>query len=325
MHRFRVSNWAALFVVLACVLSACGDRDSGRLVARPELSKIVVGALPIVDSASLYLAMKDGYFAEEGLEVEVKTLASGAAAVPGLRNEEMQFALGNYVSFFAAQAAGALDIKLVADAYEASPGTFLIMVAGDSAVRKPRDLAGKKIAVNTLANVVELTARSALRTSGVDPNTVTFLPIPFPQMADALTSGSVDAAVMVEPYITQAEKDHGALPIIDAMSGPTAQFPIAAWVTSGKLAVEKPNTIRAFQRAILKGQAAAASDRAGVEKVLSEFVKVDALTASLMRLGTWPTTLELTRIQRVVDLMLTAGQLPQPIDVRAMIIPPPAG
>lgn len=320
MHRFRLNRWAAVVVAVACVLSGCG-RDSGRVVGKPELSKIVVGALPIVDSASLYLAMKNGYFAAEGLQVEVKTLASGAAAVPGLGKDELQFALGNYVSFFAAQAAGALDIKLVADAYEASPGTFLIMVNRDSPIRKPRDLAGKKIAVNTLGNVVELTARSALRTVGVDLDKTTFKPIPFPQMSDALTSGSVDAAVMVEPYITQAAKNHGALPILDAMSGPTAQFPIAAWVTSAKLAKDKPNTIRAFQRAILKGQAAAASNRAAVEQVLAEFVKVDALTASLMQLGTWPTTLELTRIQRVVDLMSAAGQLPKPIDIRSMIIP----
>jgi hypothetical protein len=39
----------------------------------------------------------------------------------------------------------------------------------------------------------------------------------------------------------------------------------------------------------------------------------------------WPTTLEVTRIQRVVGLMAAAGQLTRPVDVRSMIISPPAG
>jgi NitT/TauT family transport system substrate-binding protein len=322
--RSRCPNWTVIVMfVLASVLSGCGAPGvAGTAGDRPEMSTVTVGTLPIVDSASLYIAMKKGYFSEEGLDVEVKTLNSGAAAVPGLVDNSLQFAIGNYVSFFAAQSSGALDVKLVADAYQARPGIFLIMVEGNSPIKKPLDLAGKKIAVNTRNNVVELTARSALQSAGVDVKTVTFVPIPFPEMATALTSGTVDAAFMVEPYVTQAEKNLGALPMVDAASGPTAQFPIAGWVTSAELAKKMPNTIRAFQRAIVKGQAAAA-DRIEVEQVLSDYLKVDALTISLVNLGTWPTTLEATRIQRVIDLMSAADQLPKPIDPRSMIIPPP--
>lgn len=320
----RLSRLLAVVTALACGLTACGNSaDDGPAANPPELTRITVGTLPIVDSASLYIAMKEGYFAEEGLDVELRTLSSGAQAVPGLRDGGLHFAIGNYVSFFASHAAGELDVRLVADAYQALPGTFLIMVPDPSAIRLPRDLAGKRIAVNTRANVVELIARSALRTAGVDLSTVTFVPVPFPEMANALSSRSVDAALMVEPYVTQLGRDHGAIPMIDAASGPTAQLPIAGWVTSAQLAAEKPNTVRAFQRAILAGQAAAATDRAKVEQVLGEFIDVDAMTASLMNLGTWPATLEANRVQRVLDLMSTEGQLSRPIDLPAMIVPPP--
>jgi NitT/TauT family transport system substrate-binding protein len=318
----RPHRTVLVLAVLASVLSGCGaDGNPG---SRPEMSTITVGTLPIVDSASLYIAMKKGYFADEGLDVQVKTLPSGAAAVPGLASNELQFAIGNYVSFFTAQASGTLDVKLVADAYQAKPGIFLIMVEGDSPIKRPLDLAGKRIAVNTRNNVVELTARSVLSSAGVDVKTLTFVPIPFPDMAAALTSGAVDAAYMVEPYVTESEKNLGALPVVDAASGPTAQIPIAGWVTSATLAKEMPDTIRAFQRAILKGQADAA-DRVTVEQVLSEYLDIDALTISLVALGTWPTTLEVTRIQRVIDLMSASGQLPKPVDIRSMIIPPPSG
>jgi NitT/TauT family transport system substrate-binding protein len=316
----RHLHLAAAVLVLA---AGCGTRVTAEdLGARPELASITVGALPIVDSASLYIAMKKGYFADEGLQVRVQTLTSGAAAIPGLNSQQLQFALGNYVSFFDAQATGAADIKLVADAYQARPGTFLIMVNPDSPITRPRDLNGKKIAVNTRNNVVELTARSVLRSNGVDLTTVSFVPIPFPDMAAALKSHTVDAAYMVEPYITQVEKDTGALPLMDVAAGATAEFPIAAWVTSAALAKQIPNTVRAFQRAIVKGQAAT-QDRSEVEHVIRDDLKVDSVTVSLMSLGTWPTTLEPSRIQRVADLMSTFGQLKRPLDPRTMIVPPP--
>jgi NitT/TauT family transport system substrate-binding protein len=318
-----VRRVAVAGTLLVIVLSGCGARATN-VSARPELDSVTVGALPIVDSAGLYLAIEKGYFAEQGLKVTVKSLASGAAALPGLANNELQFSMGNYVSFFAAQTAGTLDIKLVADAYQARPGMFLIMVSRGSPIQGPLDLAGKKVAVNARANVAELTTRSVLQSAGVDLAKVAFVPIPFPEMAAALANRTVDAAFMVEPYVTQAEKDYGALPVVDAATGPTAQIPIAGWVTSAHFASAAPNTVRAFQRAILKGQAAAA-DRVEVEQILGKYVKVDTVTVRLMNLGTWPTTLEPTRIQRVLDLMAAANQLPHPLDPRTMIIPPPGG
>jgi NitT/TauT family transport system substrate-binding protein len=311
-----------VLVALAGVLTGCGTSADQAANTRPEMSTVTVGSLPIVDSASLYVAIKKGYFADEGLDVQVKTLPSGAAAIPGLATNELQFAIGNYVSFFTAHTTGKLDVKLVADAYQAKPGIFLIMVKGNSKITKPMDLTGKKIAVNSRNSVIEMTARSVLGSAGVNVETVNFVPMPFPDMAGALSSGAVDAAYMVEPYVTESEKNLGAVPIVDAASGPTAEMPIAGWVTNANLAKEMPNTVRAFQRAILKGQAASA-DRVTVEQVLNEYLDIDALTTSLVALGTWPTTLEATRIQRVIDLMAASGQLPKPIDPRSIIIPPP--
>lgn len=316
------SRLLSLVAVLALALAGCSSPSSNG-DGGPELATVTVGTLPIVDSASLYIAMKKGYFNDEGLRIDVKTLSSGAAAVPGLANNELQFSFGNYVSFFQAQDTGALDLKLVADGYQARPGMFLIMVGRDSHIKGPFDLAGTKIAINAKANVAELTTRSALQSVGVNLKSVTFVPIAFPDMAAALSRHTVDAAFMVEPYITQVMKDAGAIPVVDAASGPTAELPIAGWVTSAKFARQNPKTVRAFQRAILRAQADA-SDRTEVEKVLPDYVKVDSITLSLMTLGTWPTTLETTRIQRVLDLMSANGQLSQPLKLTSMIIPPPA-
>jgi NitT/TauT family transport system substrate-binding protein len=318
----------ALSCLLAVVLASCsalgdspdpGQPSSGGL----ERAKVTVGTLPVVDTVPLAIAQQKGYFKEEGLEVEVKSLPGGAAAVPGLANGELQFAFGNYVSFFAAQAKGVLDTKLVADAYQATPGMFLIMRGRDSTVASPLDLAGKKIAINTKSNIVELTARSSLEAAGVDPKTVTFTEIPFPDMQAAVERKNVDAAFMVEPYITQAQRSAGMTPVLDAATGATQDVPIAGWATSAKFAQSSPKTTAAFQRAIVKGQRDA-SDRRLVEETVPSYAKVDKDVASLMNLGSWPTSLSAVRMQRVVDLMKKYGVLDKEINLESMIFTPPA-
>ena len=68
-----------------------------------------------------------------------------------------------------------------------------ILVKGSSSIRTPADLAGKTIAVNALKGVGEVMIRAALEKSGVDPNSVKLLALPFPAMRAALANGQVDA------------------------------------------------------------------------------------------------------------------------------------
>jgi NitT/TauT family transport system substrate-binding protein len=94
MRHFRLDrhrpNWMIIFAVLLVALAGCGGKAaSGSTDAGPEMAKITVGTLPIVDSAALYLAKKKGYFAAEGLDVDLKSLSSGAVAVPGLHNGDL--------------------------------------------------------------------------------------------------------------------------------------------------------------------------------------------------------------------------------------------
>jgi NitT/TauT family transport system substrate-binding protein len=288
-----------------------------------ERTKVTVGTLPIVDAAAIHMAIKKGHFKNEGLEVELKPLPGDAAAIPGLANGELQFAFGNYTSFFAAQAKGVLDIKLVADGYQARPGVFMIVAPRDSAVKRPQDLASKKIAINTKGNIAELTTRSSLEAVGIDMKTVTFVEMPFPDMQARLERKDVDAAFMVEPFITQAERMAGVVPLLDPASGTTNEIPIAGWAASAAFVKENPKTAEAFRRAIIKGQRDC-SNRTDVEELVTSYAKVDRQTAGLLNIGTWPAPLESTRLQREADLMTTHGLLTQSLDVKSMIFIPTA-
>ncbi|MEU0881686.1 ABC transporter substrate-binding protein [Lentzea sp. NPDC005914] len=330
----RVRRMAVRGIALATLLAtvaSCGllggkepaPAASGN--GQVEKSKITLGVLPILDVASVHVANKKGYFKEEGLEVELKTIQGGAQAIPGLVKGELDMTFGNWVSYFLAESkAVGKDvggIKLIADGYQAKPDMFLILAAGDSAIKSPQDLAGKTIAINTFKNIAELTAKATLEAANVDPKTVTFKELPFPDMQAAVANKTVDAAFMVEPFITRAQRAAGQVKILDAASGPTDNIPIAGFATTGKFAQDNPKTVAAFQRAIAKGQADAA-DRPTVEPLLVEYAKVDKETAGLVHFGAFPTTLDATRLQRIPQLMQRYGLLDKEFDVKPMLIQP---
>jgi NitT/TauT family transport system substrate-binding protein len=321
-----VSAVAMLAVVSGCGLLGGSEEKPTDAAATPgkvEKAKITLGLLPILDVASVHVAIKKGYFKEEGLEVEAKYLQGGALAIPGLINGELDIAFGNWVSFFTAEskeAAKAVDgLKLVSDGYQAKPEMFLILAKADSPIKSPKDLEGKTIAINTFKNIAELTAKATLEANDVDPAKVTFKEFAFGDMEAAVQNGAVDAAFMVEPFISRAQRSSGQITVMDAASGPTADIPIAGYAASGKFVKENPNTVAAFQRAMAKGQRDAA-DRPTVEPLLVDYAKVDKETAGLVHFGEFPTTLDATRLQRVATLMRTYGLLEKDFDVKSMMV-----
>jgi NitT/TauT family transport system substrate-binding protein len=312
---------AAAPVAVAAVLAACsaGPSPVGADSA-PEQPHLRLGVLPIVDDAHLLRAQAAGYFAAEGLTVDLITVQGGAAALPRLTGGDLDLTFTNYVSVLLAQAQGG-DFRFVDGGYEAGRNTLLIMTKPGSAVRSPQDLAGRKIAVNTRRNIVELTARSALETAGVDPATVTFVEVPFPDMAATLRDDKVAAAYMVEPFITQAALSFGAVSALDAGSGATEGIPIGGVAVTAAFAAKNLRTVAAFRRAVARAQADM-TDRSVVEKTLPTYTKINPDTAALIALGSWPAALDRVRLQRDVDLMRQYGVLTTDLDAGRMVLPP---
>lgn len=318
-----------ILVALVALVSGCGllggeDDAPSDSKGKVEKSKIKLGLLPVVDVASVHLAIKEGYFKEEGLEVELTNIQGAAAAIPGLIGGSLDMVFGNYLSFFAAEAGGAAKnvggLKFVADGYIAKPNTWMVLRGPNAPVSSVRDLEGKKIAVTTRNSLAEVSIKSVLRANGVDGNNIEYVESPYAGMAALLQQGQVDAALLAEPFITEAQKSVGAVPLFDAASGPTADLPIAGYGTTGDFAKANPKTIAAFQRAFGKGQAAASSDRKKVEDLLPGYAGIDPQTASLVTLGEFPTSLDATRLQRIPDLMLEFGVLTAPFDAKTMIL-----
>jgi NitT/TauT family transport system substrate-binding protein len=335
-RRARITRIAASMLASAAAVTAAacaatpatGSSQAGG--QRPELATVTVDMAQIPDAAPLIIAQDHGFFQQQGLHVTI-TYVPGTAngsVVAGLAAHTVDFALENYVGAFSEEAASPrLGLRIIADDLQAAPGTFDLMVPRHSRITSLAGLKGKTIAFPALGlNDGTLALDEQLRGYGITAGSYTVVPMAFPDMTAPLARGEVDAAFATQPFITVMESRIGAQPLADLMTGPMADFPLSGWATTAWMQQHYPKTVAAFQRAIEKAQQLAASDQALVRHVLPQYITgLSPKIASVMTLATYNTTLSLTRLQRVADIMEQFKALPPDFDVKSMVIPLPPG
>jgi NMT1/THI5 like len=183
------------------------------------------------------------------------------------------------------------------------PGVQQVTVLPTSGIRTVKQLAGKTIAVNALAGLTVLLIDNMLTASGMTPSQVHYTVIPFPSMPAALAAHRVDAAFLIEPYLTQAETKFGVQPLFDLDQGATRDFPLTGYVATSAWMRKYPRTAAAFTRALEQGQRVAATSRPAVEKALLKNTTISKQTAAIMALGTFPLGVTAVQLGRVGDLM----------------------
>jgi len=314
--------------VIAYVVAACGLLDgetASTSSSGAEHGVIRVGILATVDNAPVKLAEKRGFFHKYGVDVEVTVFRSGPEALTEVAAGKLDICLINYVSFFQAVSKKTMDGRVIADAYQATPDSVVLMTRPNAGILTPADLPGKKISVHAPGNINELLLRALLQNNGLDPGSPSYLPIAFPNIQAALNAGEIAAGVMVEPYITQAEQQIGAVPALKVAVDATADMPMSGYVALTAFTRDHPEKVTAFQRGIRDANDLANNDRASLAEVLPDLAKVPADNVALLNLGKFPTSVEAARLQRVLDLMSTYGGLPPGLNAKDLTIPIPEG
>ncbi len=247
--RWVIRRWKCLlFLALSVALLASPAPGQGA-------TRLRLGIMPIVDLLQFFVADANGYFREAGLQVEATFMAGGAQIAPAVEGGSLDIGWSNVVSILLARDRGFDFVFFAPGAFEVDPHNRVhrLMVPADSPVASARDLVGKTVAVNTLANIPYLAALAWLDANGVDPRQVRFVEIPYPDMPPALAAKRVDAAVVIEPFVTTAVTQ-GVARILDPR--PFAVFGrrvlVASWFAKKSWLERNRDAALAFNRAIRK-------------------------------------------------------------------------
>jgi len=322
---------AAVGCAVAAIALLAGCQASGGSTAAtqaPTGSSVTVALVPGVGNAPLYVAQQEGLFRKAGLRVTIRPYPSVKAEVAALRSGSADVAFGDYADFFYAQESDVhAPVVVVADAYDAGPNVMDVLVPPGSTIGTPQDLAGKTVGTaepqllphrgGSPYSLDTVAAYSVLLNDGVQPTNVTWRPMPTGDLIGALRAHQVDAILVTEPQIYEAEAQLGARAVIDACSGEAVNLPLDGYFAPASFARRHAAALTAFRSALTHAQADAPP--ASLHAVLTRYAGVSSQASSLITLGEYATSLNVISLQRVADMMSFYGALPRPLDVAHMV------
>jgi ABC-type nitrate/sulfonate/bicarbonate transport system substrate-binding protein len=256
----------------ASTQSASASGDSGS----EEKKKITI-ALPFEGSTytPLYLAVDEGYFAEEGLEPEIVSLNGGANVVKGLVSGSVDIGLAGLPDVIT----GVEQKQPLKVFYSTFNEPLYAWYAKDPSIKSLADAKGKTIGVGSPGGSMDQAMRFAVEQAGLDPEKdVKWRSIgQNAAITAALRVGQVDIAGATAESRSPAEEAGGHL--IGSQQDLMKQYANGASTATDDFLAQNSDTVEAYLRALVKGIDLALRDPAKAEAAAMKWAKIDEQSA----------------------------------------------
>ncbi|WP_427008730.1 ABC transporter substrate-binding protein [Pseudarthrobacter sp. H2] len=307
----RAGLLVAVATAAAIGLSGCGGGADGASAAGTELT---IQASPVADYAALYVGIEQGMFAAQGLNVKSSVGQSGAATVAAVMSGEIAVGGSAVVPLINASARN-VPVRLVAPAGTSADGDkdyIGLVVAPDSKVAGPADLTNANVAVNGLKSFLELVTRKAIDTAGGKSEGTKFLDMPNSEMQRAVQRGQVDAAVMNEPFLSQA-KSAGLKVIGFPNKAVSKDLLVSGYFVSEQYAKQNPQVIQKLQTAFAAAQDYANEHPDEVRKILETNSKVAKGSLQQVQLPRYVKNIDKSVLDDTITTMKQYGFIEKPV------------
>ncbi|WCB91528.1 hypothetical protein DSM104299_00199 [Baekduia alba] len=302
---------AAMTAVLAVVVAAgCGSSDGGRVAAADKdtgLKTLRVASLPIADLGAYFYALQNGLFTKHGLKVEDTSVAGGAAGIAAMAGGSVDLTYTNNVSVLLS-ASQHMPITIASGANLNQPkgkGDMASLIVAKG-IRAASDLKGKTIAVNALNNINWLYTRAWLRDHGVDPDSVKYVELDFPDQPAALLSDKVQATLIPEPFASGLVAKGAHAIGFPYRMGPHGETGVASFASTRQFAAKNADVLQQFRAALDDAIAAIGKPdgRKQLAAALAAHTKLPAAAAETVTLPVYTTATSrplLEAMERVME------------------------
>jgi len=279
---------------------------SSQRASAQDTPTLKISMTPVDSSAEPYYAVDGGFAKAAGLNVELVPSQNGAAIAAAVASGAVDIGNGNLVSVAIAHAKG-IPFVLIAPGglYNAKTPSTQLFVPKGSAARTGRDFLGKTVAINTLGGLPHYAAQAWIDTTGGRADATKFIEMGSADMLVALQQKRIDAAALVEPFVTSARAVGTSIaPFFDAVA---PAFLITAHFTTLEWARSHPDVVRRFQDTIAKTAAWANKNHDRTGEILVKYAKLNPDTIHTMLRTVFAERIDAGQIQPVIDLTAKYG------------------
>ena len=239
--------------------------------------KITVLYAPINPFVASFAAKDQGAFERHGLDVDLKIAPVGGSSLASLMAGAAQIATTTPTQLLEANEQG-FDLVIVGGGtvYPVTPKSYGLVAKTGSGIKAPADLVGKKVAIPGLASVSEILPKAWLRSNGVDYKKVEWVEIQFPQLADALKSGLVDAEVSANPFLSRVVEPGIGYLVVDFNTVAPKGAHTSSYVATRSWADKNRAAVQAFRQALVEAAVFAtdAKNLASVQRIIAQYTQL---------------------------------------------------
>ncbi len=281
--------------------------------------KVRIGSIPADTYAEGYYALDLGLFDKAGLSVEIVPFNNGAAMAAAAAGKSIDIGVGDATELANGVSRG-LPFVLIAGGglYSSASPTTTLCVARSSPIVRASELEGQTVAVISLVSLMSSAVKSWLTQNGADVAKIHFVELPFPQMPVALERGTVAAATLSEPIMSDAIGANARVfgKVYDAIS---KQFLISDWFTTRDWLAKNPDAGKRFVGAIYDTARWANAHHDESAVILAKYAKMDIARLKHINRAMYATNLRPSMVQPVLDTAFKFKALETATSAAAMI------
>lgn len=270
--------------------------------------------------APQYVAINQGFFKENGIDIELSTGQGADAVMTAVLSNQCDIGFAGPEASIYVYNEGKEDYCQVFAQMTKKDGSFLV-ARNDTDNFSWQDLKGKTIIPGRKGGVPYMTFEYVLRKNGLNPSSDLVLDdsIKFDLMAGAFSSGNADYVTLFEPTASATE-EQGKGYIVASVGEASGEIPYTAYFAKKSYIANNEDIIQKFTNAIYKGQkwVKEHSSKEIAEAIQSFFPSTDVeqlatAVQSYMDIDAWNETpvLKKEAFDRLQEVMTQAGELQQ--------------
>ncbi|MDF2443061.1 MAG: hypothetical protein JWR01_1264 [Subtercola sp.] len=185
-RTFRAATVALGIASVLAVATACSSSASAPAASAGGTTPLTLQTswIPLVQFGGSYVAGKEGYYAENGVDVTILPGGPDVDSMAAVESGQADIGMGNADTVAQANANGA-DLVIIAAGFQKNP--LAILSSADKPITTPADMEGKKIGVPTGDQAAQ---DAVVAANSLDASKITSVPVGFD--VAPLVSGEVD-------------------------------------------------------------------------------------------------------------------------------------
>ena len=304
---------AVIMAFVATVIKIRNDKNNGatKTIRVNEVTRSVF-------YAPQYVAINNGYFKENGIEIDLTTGQGADAVMTSVLSNQCDIGFAGPEASIYVYNEGKEDYTQVFAQMTKKDGSFLIS-RNKTDNFSWQDLKGKTVIPGRKGGVPYMTLEYVLRKNGIDPKKDVTLDdsIKFDLMAGAFTSGNADYVTLFEPTASLTSKENKGY-IVASVGEAAGEIPYTAYFAKKSYINNNEDTIQKFTNSIYKGQkwVKEHTSKEIAEAIASFFPNTDielleSAIQSYKNIDAWNETpvLKKEAFNRLQEVMTLAGEL----------------